>query len=80
MKDEEIIEHFQEEADKLEEKEKLEPLSEHRVVGNRSGYNYRGSENFEHDDTGSIHNFSGVEDEIESAYAEHEGWEEGYDY
>ncbi len=50
------------------------------VVGNRSGYGYKGSENFEHDDTGDEMNYSGVEDEVFSAAAEHDGWEEGYDY
>jgi hypothetical protein len=50
------------------------------VVGNLSGYGYSGSENYEHDDTGSIHNFSGVEDDVYSSISEHENWEEGYDY
>lgn len=51
-----------------------------RVTGNHSGYPYPGSENFEHDDTGSIINYSGVEDMIFSSFAENEGWEEGYDF
>ena len=50
------------------------------VVGNRSGYGYAGSENFEHDDTGDEMNYSGAEDEMFSAAAENDGWEEGYDY
>lgn len=50
------------------------------VTSNHSGYRYEGSENFEHDDTGCIHNYSGVEDEILSSYAEHGDWQEGYDY
>lgn len=48
------------------------------VVGNRTGY--EGGENFEHDDTGAAMNASGCEDEMFSAAAEHDGWEEGYDY
>ncbi|GHB02492.1 hypothetical protein ACFFLG_19150 [Shewanella indica] len=51
-----------------------------KVVSNHSGYDYAGSENFEHDDTGSIHCYSGVEDDVLSAFAEHEGWCEGYDF
>lgn len=50
------------------------------VVANHSGYSNLGSENYEHDDTGSIHNYSGVEDDVFSAFAENEGWCEGYDY
>lgn len=50
------------------------------IVANHTGYGYKGSENFEHDDTGSIMNYSGVEDEMNNAKAEHEGWEPGYDY
>ncbi|MBZ0330997.1 hypothetical protein KZO25_11790 [Halomonas sp. ANAO-440] len=51
-----------------------------RVIGNHSGYPYSGSENFEHDDTGCILNYSGVEDIIFSSFAENNNWEEGYDY
>lgn len=51
-----------------------------RVISNHSGYGYSGSENFEHDDTGSIMNYSGVEDMIFSSMAEHGDWQEGYDY
>lgn len=51
-----------------------------RVTSNHSGYCYSGSENFEHDDTGSIMNYSGVEDMIFSSLAENENWQEGYDY
>ena len=50
------------------------------VVSNHTGYGYRGSENFEHDDTGSQMNYSGVEDDVYTALSEHEDWEEGYDY
>jgi hypothetical protein len=49
-------------------------------ISNQSGYGYKGSENFEHDDTGSVHNASGVEDIIVNAMSDHEGYEEGYDY
>ena len=51
-----------------------------RVIGNHSGYLYAGSENFEHDDTGSIINYSDVEDMVFSSFAENEGWEVGYDF
>lgn len=49
-------------------------------LANHSGYPYEGSENFEHDDTGSIHNFSGCLDEIVNAEADHNGLDAGYDY
>lgn len=51
-----------------------------RVVGNHTGYATEGSENFEHDDTGAQMNYSGMEDEMFSAEAEHDGWQEGYDF
>jgi hypothetical protein len=50
------------------------------IVSNHTGYGYKGSENFEHDDTGSMMNYSGVEDDVNNAIADHEGWEKGYDY
>jgi len=50
------------------------------IVSNHTGYDHQGSSNFEHDDTGAEGNFSGVEDEFNSAEAEHEGWQEGFDY
>lgn len=50
------------------------------ILSNHTGYGYKGSENFEHDDTGSQMNYSGVEDDVNNAIADHEGWEEGYDY
>jgi hypothetical protein len=50
------------------------------IVSNHTGYGYKGSENFEHDDTGSQMNYSGVEDDVNNAIADHEGWEKGYDY
>lgn len=50
------------------------------IVSNHTGYSHEGSENFEHDDTGSSMNHSGVEDEFNNAESEHEGWQEGYDY
>lgn len=48
------------------------------VVTNSTGY--AGGENYEHDHTGSEMNASGCMDEMYSAAAEHDGWEEGYDY
>lgn len=51
-----------------------------RFLANHSGYPYEGSESFEHDDTGAIHNFSGCEDEIVNAEVDHRGLEAGYDY
>jgi len=55
-------------------KEKKSYISNHTVYG------YYGSENFEHDNTGSLMNRSGCEDEIFNAISEHEDWQEGYDY
>ena len=51
-----------------------------RIISNHSGYDYKGSENFEHDDNGNIMNYSGVYDDVMSAFAESEGWVESYDY
>lgn len=48
------------------------------IVSNHTGYDH--GENFEHDDTGAIANYSGVEDDINNAVKEHEGWELGYDF
>lgn len=53
---------------------------EKQVVSNNTGYGYEGSENFEHDDTGCLMNYSGCADDMLTAMAEHEDWEEGYDY
>lgn len=50
------------------------------IVANHTGYDCAGGENFEHDDTGSQMNYSGVEDEVNNALADHEGWQEGFDY
>ncbi len=50
------------------------------ILSNHTGYGYKGSENFEHDDTGCTMNYSGVYDDVSNAVADHEGWEEGYDY
>ena len=58
----------------------LNPSNEYTVVGNHSGYGYKGSENFEHDNTGGIHNYSSMEDQVLSAFADHEDWQEGYDF
>lgn len=51
-----------------------------RVVSNHTGYSHPGGENFEHDDNGSLMNYSGMEDEVYSALATHGDWQEGYDY
>ncbi|HBN8522162.1 hypothetical protein ACIUV2_25060 [Pseudomonas aeruginosa] len=51
-----------------------------RVVGKLTGYTSKGSDNFEHDDAASQMNYSGVEDDVFSAEAEHDGWQEGYDF
>lgn len=67
-------------TEQMDEDGKIVELDEKAVISNYSGYGYNGSENFEHDDTGDIHNYSGVEDDTFSALAEHEDWEEGYDY
>ena len=50
------------------------------VLSNHTGYLQPGSESWEHDDTGSIQNFSGCYDDMIDPIAEHEGWLEGYDY
>ena len=50
------------------------------IPSNHSIYGYKGSENYEHDDTGCIHNYSACEDMIFDAICEHDGWQEGYDY
>ena len=49
-------------------------------ISNHTGYGYKGSENFEHDDTGGAMNYSGVEDDVFNAFIEHEDWDEGYDF
>lgn len=64
----------------MNEDGQLVDIDEKLVVGNYSGYGYEGSENFEHDDNANLINYSGVEDEVFSALAEHEDWQEGYDY
>jgi len=49
------------------------------IVSDHMGYG-KGGESWEHDDTGSIQNYSGCYDDVLNAIAEHEGWQEGYDY
>lgn len=49
-------------------------------ISNHTGYYYEGGENFEHDDTGSTMNHSGVVDDCNEAEKEHAGWQEDYDY
>lgn len=80
MNKKEIEEHLKGEDNLIEDCKKIEPQSEHKVISNHSGYDYEGSANYEHDDNGSLHNYSGVVDEFDSAESDHEGWEEGYDY
>jgi hypothetical protein len=50
------------------------------VVSNHTGYGHEGSENFEHDESGASMNYSGVEDDLNDAESEHEGWQKDYDY
>ena len=50
------------------------------IVSNHTGYQQNGGEGWEHDDTGSQQNYSGCYDDIMDPIAEHEGWQEGYDY
>lgn len=50
------------------------------IVSNHTGYLTKGSESWEHDDTGSLQNYSGCYDDMMDPIAEHEGWQEGYDY
>ena len=57
-----------------------EESCEYSYVSNHTGYSHQGSENFEHDDTGSMMNYSGVYDDVINALIDHEGWIEGYDY
>ena len=40
----------------------------------------RGGESWEHDNTGHVQNLSGCWDDMMTPIAEHEGWQEGYDY
>jgi hypothetical protein len=51
-----------------------------RVIHNHTGYGQENSANWEHDDTGSLSNYSGCADIFDSASATHDGWTEGYDY
>lgn len=53
---------------------------EKRVISNHSGYSSLGSENFEHDESGNLMNYSGMEDEVFNSLAMHGDWQEGYDY
>jgi hypothetical protein len=57
----------------------ISPADEAPFVSDHTGYG-PGGESFEHDDTGSINNYSGCEDDMVNAQIEHEGWQEGYDY
>ncbi len=55
-------------------------IDRRQVVSNHTAYGYEGSENFEHDDSGALMNYSGCEDEVFDALADHEGWQADYDY
>ena len=50
------------------------------IISNHTGYRHPGSPGWEHDDTGCENNYSGCDDDLTNAKAEHEGWSEGYDY
>jgi hypothetical protein len=50
------------------------------IVSNHTGYPHVNSANWEHDDTGSLSNYSGCVDDYENAEAEHKGWQKGYDH
>jgi len=52
---------------------------ESHIVFDHTGYG-PGGENFEHDNTGAMMNYSGVADDVYNAFSENEGWEEGYNY
>ena len=68
-------------AEIMEQNQTISQKSEKApIVSNHTGYSHEGSENFEHDDTGAMMNYSGVEDVFNDAQAEHEGWQEGYDH
>jgi hypothetical protein len=57
------------------------PCGEERpYVSNHSGYSHKGSENWEHDDTGCLMNYSAMDDMMNEPLRIHEGWESGYDY
>lgn len=55
------------------------PSDKEDYVADHTGYG-EGGENFEHDDTGALMNYSGVQDETYNAIKEHEDWKKGYDY
>ena len=57
-----------------------DPSVREPFISNHSGYGYKESSNYEHDDTGDIHNYSGVLDEVTEAQIDHEGLTPGYDY
>lgn len=51
-----------------------------KIITNHTGYQHANSSSWEHDDTGDVSNYSDCADDLLNAEAEHEGWEEGYDY
>ena len=50
------------------------------ILSNHTHYTAPGSENWEHDNSGDLHNYSGCHDEMLNAIAVDRGWQEGYDY
>jgi hypothetical protein len=57
-----------------------DPSNRDPFISNHSGYGYKESSNYEHDNTGSIHNYSGVEDMVTEARIDNDGLTPGYDY
>lgn len=55
-------------------------LNRKPILSNHTGCSSKGSEGWEHDDTGNEQNYSGCYDDMMDPIAEHEGWQEGYDY
>lgn len=56
------------------------PSGDYFLVNNPTHYSHQGCAGWEHDNSGDEHNFSGCEDEMLSAEAEHKGWSTGYDF
>jgi len=58
----------------------MNEIDKNQFLSNHSSYDYKGSENFEHDDNGSLMNYSGCYDQVMQAYVINEDWQEGYDF
>lgn len=69
-------------SESLDEVENYSPSQsgDVKIITNHTGYTYPNSSSWEHDDTGNTNNYSGCVDDMINAEAEHDGWEEGYDY